>query len=156
MNEPVIDPAFWRDRMYSAFVSGERHRTIFKGSREQFEEVERVQQCALSPIRPGHSILDVGCGYGRLLEMLAKQRWRGQYVGYDSSPDLIEIARKWWPDQTFLVADLAADDAPKPPRSRWAVAMWVKTMMVGNGYGETWDKVEAWMRRNADDVIIIN
>lgn len=142
--------------MYGAFASGERHRLMFNGSRDQFDNIERRQVDALRVIRPRQSVIDVGCGYGRMLDLLAAQRWRGKYIGFDVSPDLVEIARRWWPDYTFVVADLANDPAPSPMRADWAVALWVKSMLIGNGYDAEWDRIEAWMHANAERILVID
>ena len=156
MSKNVVDPDYWRDRMYGAFASGERHRLMFNGSIDQFENIERRQADALKVVQPRQSVIDVGCGYGRLLYLLSRRRWRGLYVGYDVSPDLVGVARKWWPDYAFVVADMANDPPPAPFRADWAVAVWVRSMMVGNGFGAEWDRIEAWMRSNAKNVLIVD
>ncbi|MFZ1040531.1 MAG: class I SAM-dependent methyltransferase [Anaerolineales bacterium] len=49
----------------------------------------------LSQIKAGDRVLDVGCGSGRLT--LAAQQWtseRGEAVGIDPSPEMIEVARQ--------------------------------------------------------------
>lgn len=164
MHKDVINPDYWRDRMYGAFASGERHRLMFNGSIEQFEEIEDRQKDALRVIKLRDSIIDVGCGYGRLLHLLRspipnpvhRKKWMGKYIGYDVSPDLVAVARKWWPDYTFVVADLSNNAAPSPMRADWAVALWVKSMLLGNGYGAEWDRIEAWMHANATRVLVID
>lgn len=155
----VTNPDYWRDRMYGAFASGERHRLMFNGSVEQFNEVESQQKKALRAIRRGQSVIDVGCGYGRLPELLRVQGWTGRYVGYDVSPDLVGVARKWWPDKSthsFHVADLI--NSPPVPSSRadWAVALWIKTMLANSGMLPEWDRIEEWMGRVAHQVLVID
>lgn len=54
-------------------------------------------------IREGDRILDVGCGNGRLLELLRDKKIR--YTGVDLSERLVEIAKKRYPQDNFLVAD---------------------------------------------------
>lgn len=156
----VTNPDYWRDRMYGAFASGERHRLMFNGSLEQFEAIERRQRDALEQIGPRHSVLDVGCGYGRLPELLRLQGWKARYVGYDVSHDLIGVAKKWWPDESFYqfhVADLAGDDPPNPPfRADWAVALWIKTMLINNQMTEKWERIEVWMRKHSRNVLVVD
>lgn len=155
----VIDPGYWLDRMYVAFASGERHRLMYNGSLDRFNEIEAAQAEQLKVIERDHSVIDAGCGYGRLPELLRRQGWVGRYVGYDLSPDLIEVARRWWPDPSqyvFEVADLTFAPPTPPFRARWVVSLWMKTMLVGNGFGREWDKIEEWMRGVADEVLIID
>jgi len=53
-------------------------------------------------VRPGSTVLEIGCEGGELLAAL--QPARG--VGLDSDPALIEAARRRYPDLTFLVGDV--------------------------------------------------
>lgn len=54
-------------------------------------------------IKEGDKILDVGCGNGRLLELLKDKKI--SYTGVDVSEKLIEVAKKKYPQNNFLVAD---------------------------------------------------
>lgn len=65
------------------------------GWEEELREVERVV-AGLSPMRT----LDVACGTGFLTRFL-----RGEVVGLDQSPRMIEIASKRVPGGRFVVAD---------------------------------------------------
>jgi trans-aconitate methyltransferase len=51
----------------------------------------------------GEAILDLGCGTGHLTSRIASSGAR--VVGIDSSPEMIEEARKNYPELTFSVAD---------------------------------------------------
>ncbi len=51
----------------------------------------------------GERILDLGCGTGHLTQKIAATG--AHVVGIDSSPEMIEQARKAYPDIEFLVAD---------------------------------------------------
>ncbi|HUW72183.1 MAG TPA: methyltransferase domain-containing protein [Candidatus Humimicrobiaceae bacterium] len=54
-------------------------------------------------IKEGDKILDVGCGNGRLLKILKDKKIK--YTGVDVSEKLLEIAKKRYPQNNFLVAD---------------------------------------------------
>lgn len=51
----------------------------------------------------GSTIADIGCGNGRLIPSLPHN---GEYIGIDISQNLIEQARKTYPEKTFLVGSL--------------------------------------------------
>ncbi|MDD5071167.1 MAG: methyltransferase domain-containing protein [Patescibacteria group bacterium] len=55
-------------------------------------------------IKTGDKILDVGCGNGRLLEAFKNKRI--DYLGIDSSENLIEHAKKLHPKNKFIVGDI--------------------------------------------------
>jgi len=54
-------------------------------------------------VNSGEKILDLGCGNGRLLEILKGKRVN--YIGLDNSQKLLEIAKKNYPDEKFQVGD---------------------------------------------------
>jgi tRNA (uracil-5-)-methyltransferase TRM9 len=54
-------------------------------------------------VEESDSILDVGCGNGRLLELFKEKKI--EYLGVDISKKLIGIAKRKYPQDEFLVAD---------------------------------------------------
>ena len=63
-------------------------------------ELEKV----LSSLKDNDSLLDVGCGNGRLVENLKNRQI--DYLGVDSSEELIKLAKVNYPDNNFLVTDV--------------------------------------------------
>ena len=62
-------------------------------------------------------ILDLGCGNGELARWLRQAGFRGDYLGLDFSPDLLEVAR------AGSFAPLPADSgSPEPETIRFAQA----------------------------------
>jgi trans-aconitate 2-methyltransferase len=57
---------------------------------------------------------DIGCGPGNSTEVLRERYPEARIVGLDSSPDMIEAARKRLPDVAFEVADIR-EWRPKEP-----------------------------------------
>lgn len=58
-------------------------------------------QCLAKYADAGEKVLDLGCGNGRLLGMLKDKRIN--YIGFDASEKLIEIAKKNYPQADFRV-----------------------------------------------------
>lgn len=144
--EPVLDPEYWRRRMQTALARGEIHRAVFNGSVDQFAPIEAENREALREIGPEESILDVGCGYGRLLDLMPKS-WRGGYLGVDLSPDLIGAARIRWPDRRFVCADARMLDLYVAEEFDWAVAISVRAMVERHAGAGVWEQIEAVMKR---------
>ncbi|MBI3764554.1 MAG: class I SAM-dependent methyltransferase [Chloroflexi bacterium] len=68
---------------------------------------------ALAEIANCRSILDIGCGDGRVAQALAKMGWAGRYIGVDFSERLIELARARELTSlraTFIKADISRRD----------------------------------------------
>lgn len=63
------------------------------------EDIKKLADYAL----PGEKILDSGCGSGRLFGILKEKKV--DYYGIDISENLIEIAKKNFPEGKFEVAD---------------------------------------------------
>lgn len=55
-------------------------------------------------VKDGDRILDIGCGNGRLLEILSGKEV--EYLGVDNSQELIKIAKARFPDKTFLLGNI--------------------------------------------------
>lgn len=77
-----------------------------------WQEIEDL----LSDIVPGSAVLDVGCGTGRILQVLPANV---KYTGLDNSPELLAIAGRRHPTGKFISADARA--LPFPDKSFDAV-----------------------------------
>jgi SAM-dependent methyltransferase len=60
------------------------------------------------------SILDVGCGLGDLYGYLRGERIKTDYTGYDLLPEMVERAKKRYPEARFLVRDVLQEWAEEP------------------------------------------
>lgn len=56
------------------------------------------------------SLLDVGCGVGHLADYLKEINFRGNYVGFDLVPEMVQAAQARHPGWKFRSDDLAATD----------------------------------------------
>jgi len=150
MSEPILDPAYWRNRLYSTPV-GHEHQAVFKCSLEKWRAIERKHKEILARhIQRHDAILDAGCGWGRLLTLLPRN-WDGSYLGIDLSPDFIRVAHLQSSGRRFEVGDLR-DLSPLllTPNSRdWAILISIRPMIRRNLGGETWDAIEKELRKYA-------
>lgn len=51
------------------------------------------------------SVLDIGCGFGRMADVAMRLKPGVRYLGVDVSPDMIESARQRYPYSEWLCAD---------------------------------------------------
>jgi 2-polyprenyl-3-methyl-5-hydroxy-6-metoxy-1,4-benzoquinol methylase len=58
----------------------------------------------LKKVEAGARVLDVGCGNGRLLKILAEKNVK--YVGVDQSESLIKICQEKYPEYKFFAGDI--------------------------------------------------
>jgi SAM-dependent methyltransferase len=88
----------------------------------------------LKGLLPAESlILDLGCGYGRALEILVDQRYRN-LLGFDSAPAMVAAARKRVPDGQFAIAE--APNLPLPNDSVAATLLFAVLTCVPSDAGQ--------------------
>ena len=104
-------------------------------------------------IEPHHSVLDAGCGYGRLLEIMPSS-WKGYYLGVDLCPEFIDLARRRHPGREFMVADLRDLSAVRR-RFDWAVLVSIKYTLIGNAGEVVWQQAEDEIKRVADRLLFL-
>lgn len=54
-------------------------------------------------------VLDFGCGTGYLLDVLRRQGFSGEYVGYDLVAEALDVAQAKHPDARFELRDILRD-----------------------------------------------
>jgi trans-aconitate 2-methyltransferase len=90
----------WSAKQYVAFED-ERTRPV----RDLLAALPRIE---------AHSVVDIGCGPGNSTEFLAQRFPEAVVSGIDSSPDMIEAARKRLPQWRFETVGIEAWHAPGP------------------------------------------
>ena len=66
------------------------------------------------PLKAPATVVDLGCGPGNSTQVL-KTRWPdAQVCGVDNSPEMIETARRDFPDDEWILADLAEWSGDRP------------------------------------------
>lgn len=105
MAEPILDPAYWRSRLQTA-PYGCLHHAVFKCPKERWQRIEEEHRAVLAAqVEDTDCVLDAGCGYGRLLDLMPRT-WTGGYIGVDLSPDFVLLAQQRYQLRQFLVGDL--------------------------------------------------
>ena len=86
-----------------------RTKQDYQGIGKYFSKMERSlwpeMKKYLKQVKKNDSILDVGCGEGRLIQGIKTPR----YTGTDFSPTLLEIAKKRYPKRKFLLRDITTE-----------------------------------------------
>ena len=82
---------------------------------------------AAIPTAEARAVVDIGCGPGNSTELLLQRFPEAQVCGLDSSPDMIDAARKRLPQLQFEVAEIDrwADTGPFDVIFANAVLQWV-------------------------------
>jgi trans-aconitate methyltransferase len=83
----------------------ERHARAYDRDRGRSLQERAWLDRFLSHVRPGGTVLDVGCGMGEPLARYLIDRGCG-VVGVDASPTMIERCRARFPDSEWVVADM--------------------------------------------------
>jgi trans-aconitate methyltransferase len=83
----------------------ERHAEAYDRDRGRSLQERAWLECFLAHVRPGGTIIDVGCGMGEpIARHLVERGFR--VSGVDASPSMIERCRARFPDSEWLVADM--------------------------------------------------
>ncbi len=106
MPNDIGNPEYWKHRLSRAIANAEIHKAVFNCATETWKRIEHKHRAILQHhIQPHHSVIDAGCGYGALLNVLPGD-WYGDYLGIDLSPDLVAHAKADHPQRMFWVGTL--------------------------------------------------
>lgn len=94
------------------------NRDFYRSFAQAFSASRSVGDPALSCILPhiprAATVLDVGCGSGRLAMLLDRERPESRYVGLDVAPELISIAREELSRLERITGELFIADISQP------------------------------------------
>ena len=151
--EPINDPNYWARRL-AVQGKDERHKAIFITSKENWDAIAEKHRMILARhIHPEHSVLDAGCAWGRLLDLMPTD-WRGFYQGIDLSPDFIELARREYPQRAFRVADMRQIPFLTGTFD-FAVLISIRPMVKRNLGEDEWEKMEKELKRVARNLLVL-
>lgn len=86
---------------------GDDIRTLSSGTEERRNM--RYQVLCDVGLRDGVSVLDLGCGFGDFFRYLNARGLKVEYEGCDINPNLVNVARRKYPEARFFVADIQTD-----------------------------------------------
>lgn len=93
----IYDPIpYWQER-------GKTYEAAFRPDR--YRDQERALRRVLAGI-PFRTVLEVGCGFGRIAKLVTDLRPGVEYTGIDLSPDMLASARQKVPAGRFLRSSL--------------------------------------------------
>lgn len=148
--QPILDEVYWRYRIRDA---REKHHAVFRCSLDRWNAIaDNHRQILKQLIQPGEHVLDAGCGYGRLVDLLPEGH--GWYMGIDLSPDMVDLARKTYPKHTFSVMDLRKIELPDDVFD-WAVLISIRPMVIRECGQQVWDQMYEQLRRVATKLLFL-
>lgn len=153
---PVDNPEFWRGRLQSTRQQKHCiHRSIYNVSLSVWENVQTVHRELLRELfDTGDIILDAGCGYGALFDLLPQGIL---YHGIDISPDLIDVAKRRHPDSAdlFSVGDIRSMSQFSDKHFDYAICRSIDGMLRENLGNEVWQAAERELCRVAKRLILL-
>jgi SAM-dependent methyltransferase len=157
MNEHLLQPSYWGERLRAARIVDRLHESVFRGvDPEWWKRMTDYRRKKLAEVvKPEDSVLDAGCCWGWLLDILP-DGWKGDYLGVDLSPDFVALARQRYPGRAFVVGDLLKPETIDlgGRHFTWAYVGSVKSMFTNQIGGDSWERIEAFLRSVADDLIV--
>lgn len=150
--KPVDKVSFWRRRLNQMHAEGRPvHAAVYDTTAEVWARIQRDTRAVLPHyIKYGHKVLDGGCGFGSLYELLPPGVL---YRGIDLSPDFIEIARFKYPEGHFEVGDLNNLKLFSSNYFDWVILRSVDGMIVENLGSTAWEKMRAELLRVAPRIL---
>ena len=91
-------------------------------------------------------ILDVGCGFGHMIEFMRNRRIDACYTGIDIAQPMIDTARQRYPDGDFRLLNIL----DSPIDERWDWVFLVGAFNATPGQEGWWEYVQQMMRRMYD------
>lgn len=157
--EPVSSPDYWKDRLNKALESNCIHHSVFLCSEVKWEAIqEKHRQILKHYVSPNSKVLDVGCGYGRLVDLL-RSHPPENYHGIDVSPDLITIAKITHPNYLFSVCSILNLHtflySLQLGYFDWAVLISMRPMIKRNLGDEVWSQMEREIRLVAKQLLFL-
>lgn len=151
----VSDEAFWANRIKNAQRVGDIRHAVFRAPEKEWQKIKNDHIRILNRyINLRDKVLDAGCGYGRLYDMVnISEKYNGSYTGVDISSDFINLAKQKFPKGNFLQGDLKALPF-KDNQFDIVVCVSLMIMIVQNLGWFEWEKIQNELLRVSDRGIL--
>lgn len=146
MNENYSDVVDTLKRNYSELVS--KHGDGPEAVQQRDVSTQERRMESLLQVGDIHKakILDFGCGTGHFLSVIEKLHgFEGEYVGYDITPGLIDVAKKKFPESRFEVRNIFEEGVPED--FDYVFISGVFNNRVGENWGWMTDALEILFQR---------
>jgi|5_EtaG_2_1085323.scaffolds.fasta_scaffold20488_3 SAM-dependent methyltransferase len=151
MSYNVSSTDFWKSRIEMAKSRGKIHHSIYELDDGLWGAVEyRHMTLIKKHVQPTDSVLDIGCGYGRLSRYFDTSL----YEGVDFSQDFLDIAKENFPNHTYTNADLKKLPY-KHNQFEWGVGVSIKWMIQRELGEDAWNVMEKELRRVCKNLIFL-
>lgn len=153
----VLNPMFWKERIDSA-PPDMPHYSVYRIHPDGWTLIEeRHRSVLLTHVGRYTNVLEVGCGYGRLLDLMPRD-WKGNYLGIDLSPDFIAKAKMAkGGERTTFICGRAEDvlQTLNPKTFNLGVTVSIRNMLIDNGHESVWTNTFREMSRVCDRVLTL-
>lgn len=140
--QKIADLNFWKERLDIAKEKNCIWQSVFHCHKELWDKIEEKHKSILRRVlSPEETVLDIGCGYGRLLDLLPPSN-RDTYCGYDLSPDMIQEAIRLHPEDAFrfIVQDINRLQVPDM-KYDWAIMSSIRPMVTNYLGSDAWKQM---------------
>lgn len=155
MAQNILDVNYWKSRLERA-TRGNLHHAVYLCGLDRWQRIEAKHREILARhIKPSDSILDAGCGWGRLLSLLP-ETWSGHYLGIDLSPDFIHLAQQHYTSESirFVVEDLR-NLSSITQTFDWAILISIRPMIRRHLGDSTWFSIERSLRNVSRQLLFL-
>jgi len=155
IKKDVFNIEFWKHRLK---ITKSLKQAVHNTDEETWKLTTKSHTEILKKlIQPEDKILDAGCCWGRVIEILPEDYDLSGYLGIDFSPEFIGIAKRRYPDVWFMEADLRHLDSVLDPKHKfnWAILGSMRGMIQGNIGEEVWNGIETSLRKYCTQLLYL-
>jgi SAM-dependent methyltransferase len=149
---PIRSEAFWKERLDQVIGDPRNlHRCVYDVDELVWDDIQAWHKQTLESLVTNTRVLDAGCGYGALTEVLPRV---AKYVGVDQSSSLLKAMDSLYPSYPNVQSSL--DQLPfNDYEFDWAICRSIRTMTINNLGAVEWLRIELEMLRVARKLLIL-